>query len=92
MENDITYNQASGKLYQGGLPLLNKIFRSEADAEDYLKKAGLRLHKTEFELTTPPPHYFAEDSLSIRINSRLTFAPNFFTLRTSLHALSYSFN
>jgi len=44
--DDITYNQASGKLYQRGAPLLNKTFRDEVEAEDYLKKAGLKLHKT----------------------------------------------
>jgi hypothetical protein len=41
--DDITYNQASGKLYQGGMPLLNKTFTSELEAEDYLNKAGLKL-------------------------------------------------
>jgi len=44
--DDITYNQASGKLYQSGVPLLNQTFRDEVEAEDYLKKAGLKLHKT----------------------------------------------
>ena len=44
--DDITYNQASGKLYQGGSPYLNHIFMNEAEAEDYLSQVGLHLHKS----------------------------------------------
>jgi hypothetical protein len=39
----ITYNQASGKLYQDGSPYLNKTFRDETEAQDYLIKMGLKL-------------------------------------------------
>jgi hypothetical protein len=41
--DNINYNQASGKLYQGGSPYLNKTFRDEAEAQDYLIKMGLKL-------------------------------------------------
>jgi hypothetical protein len=46
---DITYNQGSGKLYKDGSPFLNKIFKNETEAQDYLTKKGLkiRLKKTE---------------------------------------------
>jgi len=44
--DDITYNQASGKLYQGGAPYINRIFRDDVEAEDYLNRVGLRLIKT----------------------------------------------
>ena len=41
--NDITYNRASGKIYQGGVPYISKIFRDEAEAKDYLSQVGLHL-------------------------------------------------
>jgi hypothetical protein len=41
--DNITYNQASGKLYQDGSPYLNKTFKDEAEAQDYLIKTGLKL-------------------------------------------------
>jgi hypothetical protein len=41
--DDITYNQASGKLYQGGVPYLSHIFMNEDEAEDYLNQLGLHL-------------------------------------------------
>ena len=47
MDNDITYNQASGKLYQGGVPYLSHIFANEAEAENFLNQIGLQLHKKE---------------------------------------------
>jgi hypothetical protein len=40
---DITYNQGSGKLYKGGSPFLNKIFKDEIEAQDYLIKMGLKI-------------------------------------------------
>jgi len=36
--NDITYNRASGKLYQGGIPYISKVFRDEIEAEVYLSQ------------------------------------------------------
>ena len=41
--NDITYNRASGKIYQGGVPYISKIFRDETEAEDYLSQVGLHI-------------------------------------------------
>ncbi len=49
---NITYNPASGKLYQGGLPYLNRTFKNEAEAQTYLIKLGLKLYSTELK---PPP-------------------------------------
>jgi hypothetical protein len=50
--NDITYNRASGKLYKDGAPYINKIFRDETEAENYLNQVGLHLRssakQTEF--------------------------------------------
>jgi hypothetical protein len=42
--NDITYNRASGKLYQGGIPYISKVFRDEIEAEVYLSQVGLHVH------------------------------------------------
>ena len=44
--NDITYNRASGKIYQGGVPYINKIFRDENEAEDYLSQVGLHIRSS----------------------------------------------
>jgi hypothetical protein len=44
--NDITYNRASGKLYQGGAPYISRIFRDEKEAEDYLSQVGLHLRSS----------------------------------------------
>lgn len=41
--DEITYNQACGKLYQGGVPYISEIFRDEAEANEYLKQKGLQL-------------------------------------------------
>ena len=41
--DNVTYNQASGKLYQGGSPYLNKTFKDQAEAQDYLIKIGSKL-------------------------------------------------
>jgi hypothetical protein len=53
--NDITYNRASGKIYQGGVPYISKIFRDETEAEDYLSQVGLhiRLSAKQSEFLTP---------------------------------------
>ena len=45
--DDITYNQASGKLYRDGVPFLSHVFMNEAEAEDYLNQVGLQLHKLD---------------------------------------------
>ena len=50
---DITYNQASGKLYQGGAPYLNRIFIDEAEAENYLKQVGLCLGSSAIQSKFP---------------------------------------
>jgi len=44
--NEITYNRASGKIYQDGVPYINKIFRDEAEAEDYLSQVGLNIRSS----------------------------------------------
>jgi hypothetical protein len=41
--DNITYNQASGKLYKDGSPYLNRTFKDETEAQDYLIKMGLKL-------------------------------------------------
>jgi len=48
--NDITFNQGSGKLYQGGSPYSNKIFRDKVEAEEYLIQVGLRLSVKQSEV------------------------------------------
>ena len=42
--NDITYNRGNGKIYQGGVPYISKIFRDESEAEDYLSQVGQHIH------------------------------------------------
>ena len=44
--NDITYNLASGKIYQGGVPYISKIFRDETEAEGYLSQVGLHIRSS----------------------------------------------
>jgi hypothetical protein len=49
---DITYNQASGKLYKDGSPFLNRIFKNETEAQDYLTKKGLKIIFKSTEIST----------------------------------------
>ena len=44
--NDITYNQASGTIYQGGIPYISKIFKDETEAEDCLSQVGLHIRSS----------------------------------------------
>ena len=49
---DITYNQASGKLYKDGSPFLNQIFKNETEAQDYLTKKSLKIILKRTEIPT----------------------------------------
>ena len=36
----------AGKIYQGGVPYISKIFRDESEAENYLSQVGLHLRSS----------------------------------------------
>jgi len=44
--DEITYNQACGKVYQGGMPYISKIFNDEAEADDYLNHVCLHIRSS----------------------------------------------